>query len=325
MTWQSNVNQPLERRLDSAAGAYKGLREILVRCDRVGGQKCRFAAGNPVANLRLITDRLRAKPLVIEDEEFGETFTFTYQDLVVIMLGILYDPAGYRYLVDMLADLYILTEPPSSSARTASSSHAAAARRLAEVQRTTSEQGTRPHWGFPYDNSFDTFASVTCTDSKETTKSRQFPAYAVQADKEAPYFGRDWLWFTSICAGDAFTGNNEDVYTGPFNTKTQAPVLYVGNYYDPATNYDGAVSASKRMPNSRLLTSDSFGHTAYGTSACTTNAVDAYLVNGTLPKAGRICRGDVQPFASDEKALQENEIRQQALRRSLAGQPLIRR
>ncbi len=322
---KSNVNQPLEMRLNSAVGAHKGLREILLRCDRVGGGKCRFAAGDPVANLRLITDRLRAKPLVIEDEEFGDTFTFTYQDLVVTMLGMLYDPAGYRELVAMLSDLYILTEPPARSARTAGSSYADAASRLAEVQRTTSAQGPRPRWGFPYDNSFDVFASVTCTDSKETTKSSQFPAYAVEADRRAPYFGRPWLWRTSICAGDAFTGNDEDAFKGPFNTKTQAPVLYLGNYYDPATNYDAAVSASKRMPNSRLLTSDSFGHTAYGTSACTTSAVDAYLLNGTLPKTGQVCRGDVQPFAADEEDLEQNAARQQALRQSLAGQPLVRR
>ena len=41
--------------------------------------------------------------ITIEDEEFGETFTFTYQDLVLSMLGALYDPAGYEIIVEMLA------------------------------------------------------------------------------------------------------------------------------------------------------------------------------------------------------------------------------
>ena len=35
---------------------------------------------------------------------------------------------------------------------------------------------------------------------------------------------------------------------------------------------------------------------AYGTSACVTNAVDAYLTAGTLPANGLTCTGDVQPF-----------------------------
>ena len=46
-----------------------------------------------------------------------------------------------------------------------------------------------------------------------------------------------------------------------------APVLVVGNYWDPATRYEGAVRVSRLLPSSRLLSSDSWGHTAYGTSA----------------------------------------------------------
>ena len=237
----------------------------------------------------------------------------------------LYDPAGYTYIIDMLADLYVLTEPPAPSARTAGTRHADAARGLAEVHRTTTEQGSRPRWGFPYDNSLDTFASVTCTDSQETTTSSQFPAYAAQADERAPYFGRAWLWATSVCAGNAFTGDDEDAYTGPFTTRTKAPVLYVGNYYDPATNYADAVSAAKRLPNSRLLSSDSCGHTAYGTSACTTDAVDAYLISATLPPAGKVCTGDLQPFVEDAEALDDNAARQQALRQQLTNPTLMRR
>lgn len=316
---KANENLPLEERLKSASGAWKALREILVRCDRVGGGRCRFAPGDPIANLEVIADRLRAAPLVIEDKELGQSFTLTYQTMVVILLSALYDPAGYEQVVNMLADLWVLTEPPSQSSSnwTASTVRADAQKRVSELHRTTIEQGSRPTWGFPYDNSYDAFASVTCTDSKETTKSASFPGYAVKADKRAPYFGRAWLWSTSVCAGDAFTGNDEDAYTGPFNTKTKAPVLYVGNYYDPATNYNEAVSADRRAPNSRLLSSDSFGHTAYGTSACVTNAMDAYLLKGTLPKAGTVCRGDVQPFASDESQLAANIARQEALQRRL--------
>ncbi|MER7418035.1 alpha/beta hydrolase [Micromonospora peucetia] len=90
---------------------------------------------------------------------------------------------------------------------------------------------------------------------------------------------------------------DEDAYTGPFNRRTSAPVLVVGNYWDPATNYRGAVSSARLLPNSRLLSSDSWGHTAYGTSACATGAIDAYLLRGALPANGKVCVGDLQPFA----------------------------
>ena len=122
-----------------------------------------------------------------------------------------------------------------------------------------------------------------------------------------------------MCAGDAFTGQDDDAYTGPFDTRTKAPVLYVGDYYDPATSYDAAVSASKRLPNSRLLGSDSIGHTAYGTSTCTTKAVDKYLLEVTLPKKGQVCVGDVQPFSDASAGLKTNARRQKAFDSHLEG------
>ena len=47
---------------------------------------------------------------------------------------------------------------------------------------------------------------------------------------------------------------------------------------------------------SRLLSSNSWGHTAYGTSACVTSAVDRYLLTKRVPAAGTTCVGDSQPF-----------------------------
>ena len=74
-------------------------------------------------------------------------------------------------------------------------------------------------------------------------------------------------------------------------------MLIVGDYWDPATNYAGAVAASKLLPNSRLLTSNSWGHTAYGTSSCVTNAVDSYLIGKKVPAKGKVCHSDYRPFA----------------------------
>jgi hypothetical protein len=73
-------------------------------------------------------------------------------------------------------------------------------------------------------------------------------------------------------------------------------VLIVGSYWDPATSYAEAVAVSRMLPNSRLLSSDNWGHTGYGTSTCVTAAVDAYLLGGVLPPARAVCVGDAQPF-----------------------------
>lgn len=73
------------------------------------------------------------------------------------------------------------------------------------------------------------------------------------------------------------------------------------------------------------MSSDSFGHTAYGTSTCTTDAVDAYLIRATLPPTGKVCTGNLQPFVADDEALDDNAVRQQALRQQLTGEALVRR
>jgi hypothetical protein len=222
------------------------------------------------------------------------------------MLSWLYYPDGYGIVDSMAAELWRATSPTSTAAQAATARKTIAtkiAERRAEVrrQREAAKKITAPK-GFPYVNDVDAFSSVVCTDGLHPAKAGSWPAKVAEADKRAPYFGRAWDWGSVQCAGDSWKVRDEDAYTGPFNRRTSAPVLFVGDYYDPATNYNDAVSSSKLLPGSRLLSSDSWGHTAYGTSACVTNAVDAYLLNGTLPPAGKVCVGDVQPFEPDPES-----------------------
>jgi hypothetical protein len=37
------------------------------------------------------------------------------------------------------------------------------------------------------------------------------------------------------CARSTWTAHDEDVYRGPFDRRTAAPVLVIGNLWDPAT------------------------------------------------------------------------------------------
>lgn len=282
-------NTVQDDRLRSADGAYQALREILVRCDRAGGQRCAFAAGDPVRNFEVLTRRLKARPLVVEDP-FGQ-YTVTYADFIGTTLGLLYGPDGYQPITDFAAELFTLTEPPATvGARERAAARNSAARRIREARNATARD-------FPYDNSLETYLGVACTDGLHPADAGLWPALMARSDRRAPYFGRAWGWGTSACAGRTWTVRDEDAYRGPFTRRTSAPVLLVGNYWDPATNFDDAVSSARLLPRSRLLRSNSWGHTAYGTSACVTGAVDAYLLRVALPAAGTVCVGDVQPFA----------------------------
>ncbi|MDG4794394.1 alpha/beta hydrolase [Micromonospora sp. WMMD1082] len=303
-----------EGRLRSAQGAYQALREILKRCKAVGVAACPLAAGDPVALFELVAKRLKANPLVVEDPDFGE-FTITYADFIGAILSGLYGPYGYYDVAYITYELLVLTDPAAAEAtrervRGSVRQRAAGAREQARA------------YDFPYDNGLETFLGVDCTDANHPKDAGSWPARAARADRRDPYFGRIWAWATSPCARDTWTVRDEDRYTGPFNRRTHHPVLVVGNYWDPATNYNGAVASARLLPNSRLLASDNWGHTAYGTSACATGTIDAYLLRLTLPKKGKVCHGDVQPF--EELPEPEAAVRADTSKSDLAARGMPR-
>ncbi|MEV8504439.1 alpha/beta hydrolase [Actinoplanes sp. NPDC051475] len=279
------ADQEQDQRLQSAEGAYRALKEILKRCDRAGKRYCVFSAGDPVKRFETIAKKLRQKPLVVG--EGADSYTITYADFIGGVLGSLYGTGAGDSVTFMAQDLWTLLNPPSPAAATKA--------RTALIQRIKDSR-SKPSRDFPYDNGFETFAGVDCTDGLHPKDADKWPAMMEKADKRAPYFGRAWGWGTAQCARNTWTVHDEDAYTGPWTRRTAAPVLIVGTKWDPATNYDDAVSAARRLPNSRLLSNTNWGHTSYGSSKCATGAIDSYLLTGKLPAAGTVCEGDLQPF-----------------------------
>ncbi|BFU44533.1 alpha/beta hydrolase [Krasilnikovia sp. MM14-A1004] len=275
----------LDARLRSADGAYRALIELLHRCERAGTTKCAFAGPDTVRKFGTIARRLKRKPL-----NLGEGMRFTYALFVTAALEALYDPQGSDGLSNMLAALWTMTDPQRGATPDEISAATVTLR-----ERLTPRRADR---GFPYDNSLEAYAAVMCTDGRHPASAKGWARQAAAADRRAPYFGRAWAWASVPCARNDWTVRDEDAYTGPFNRRTAHPVLVVGSYWDPATNYRDAVKAADLLPNSRLLSSDNWGHTAYGTSACATGYVDRYLLYRDLPKAGTVCEGDAQPFTT---------------------------
>jgi TAP-like protein len=74
-------------------------------------------------------------------------------------------------------------------------------------------------------------------------------------------------------------------------------VLVVGNRFDPATPYHGAVTLDRPLPRSRLLTLAGWGHTSLFASACVDAHVSTYLLTSRVPAKGTVCEPDVVPFA----------------------------
>jgi hypothetical protein len=105
-------------------------------------------------------------------------------------------------------------------------------------------------------------------------------------------------------------------------------VLVVGNSFDPATRYQGAVTASRLLPNSRLLTYAGWGHAAYfiAFDTCINDNVTRYLTTGRTPPAGTVCQPDRLPFdplpstaATESAATQTAAVLPAAVRQALRG------
>ena len=272
-------NQIQDDRLRSADGAWKALAELLRRCSAAGPARCEFSK-SPMGRFRVISERLKKKPITVDGEKL------TYALFISVVLSALYSTTAGADITGLAAQVYQLTTPghvPSKATRATAAALIGRMRAQAEGR------------AYPYDNSFDAYAAVMCTDGRHPS-SASWPKASARADQRAQYFGRAWAWASVQCARDLWTVRDEDAYTGPFNRHTKHPVLFVGSFWDPATNYTDAVSASRLFPNSSLLSSNNWGHTAYGTSVCATGIMDRYLLYRALPAKGATCMGAEQPF-----------------------------
>ncbi|MGL5909427.1 MAG: alpha/beta hydrolase, partial [Phycicoccus sp.] len=305
----ATANIPQTQRIRSGEGAAAALAEILERCGEAGPEYCRLAGrGDPEELYAQIRASLQTEPLAVTDPDTGEVlFELTYALLTAFLLGDMYAPSGSEIVdADLTFTLDLLeAEAPkgSAAARRQAEARAHIGAKVEEVRSGAREaheaqarDGRAVGWGFPYDNSPETFQTVLCTDGRNPARAADWPRYVAAGERTAPDFGRSWTWASSPCASSTWTVRDEDSYRGPFTRRTVNPVLVVGNLYDPATNSSGAERAADLLPNSRLLSSDSWGHTAYGTSECVTVAMERYLLTRALPAAGTRCVGDVQPF-----------------------------
>jgi pimeloyl-ACP methyl ester carboxylesterase len=296
---QATKNVPQTARLRSGEGAAAAMHEILLRCEKAGPDYCLLARrGDPSAVYNGLLESVKKQPIVLAD--IG--LTIDYGTLVALTLSTLYSPdAGNQADQFLDAVLFLQEQAATPAARQAARAgvyrvwaKARAAKAAAAPSAAKAKAFGR--YAFPYDNSPEAFQSVLCTDGLNPADAGRWPAYAKANNAKAPDFGPLWTWASAPCASNTWTVRDEDAYAGRFTHPTANPVLVIGDFWDPATNYLGAVKASQLLPNSRLLSSDSWGHTAYGTSACVTDAVSAYLLRKAVPATGTTCFGDLQPF-----------------------------
>jgi pimeloyl-ACP methyl ester carboxylesterase len=311
--------QPFSTRLGSAKGAYQTMQEFLRLCD-AGGSNCAFSEGNPVRRFDRLARRLLREPVELVDPGTGETILVTYAVLISGTLNVLYDPFLWPEWAGILQQLDELTSPAAAAAGLQARQD-----RLGADFRALRARLGRGFQQEEYPNFIEGGPGVYCSETHNPDKVRAWSRAARAQDRKFPYFGRPWTWTSSTC--QPWPGWDKDHYDGPWDRTTANQVLVVGNLFDPATPYHGAVTVDRLLPRSRLLTLAGWGHTSLLLSACIDAHVNRYLLTSRVPPKGTVCEPDVVPFAqpAPAPALQATAASSKArlvppmLRRMLAG------
>jgi pimeloyl-ACP methyl ester carboxylesterase len=149
---------------------------------------------------------------------------------------------------------------------------------LADAQVRREPNGT-------YSNLSDVFPTVTCTDTPTSITVARIRQLQSQWRAKYPLFGAPLALSMLPCA---FWPVHKDPYpTGP--ATGAPPIMVVGTTGDPATPYENTADLATMLGTGRVLTWKGEGHTAYPSTPCVTNAVDAYLIDLRLPAAGQVC------------------------------------
>ncbi|MDO5084231.1 MAG: alpha/beta hydrolase [Arachnia propionica] len=296
--WLGSFNTstiPFGVRIGSAEGADHAIKALMERCAKV--QDCPVA--DPEAALDRVLTRLQEQPITFSDPD-GREQVITYQRFTGVMLGLLYAPETVELVVEYVGvvdQLNPTTPMPEAERAVLGQSFL----RLEEKAQEAVEDNT----GSPNDprireaglmklRNDSRMLSVICSEGSHPSE-RVMRRYSEVEKQRSPYFGQSWFWNQAACASPAWKARDEDSYRGPFNKRTSAPVMVVGNVFDPATNVHNASEVARMLPNSRLIIANSWGHVAYRRSTCATEKVDSYLIE---PKDDRNfkCDDGWQPF-----------------------------
>ena len=280
---------PTTLRIKSAEGSWKALSAGLTACAAAGPGYCPLA--NPRSDFTWVAAKLKASPKGVPIYNGSDVLNYTYAAFISDVLSALYYPDGMDWVASVVATLKTIVT--SRDAATVTTSKAKLNTLVKGFHRVTGVGMDDSS----YDNSLEAYSGVMCTDTWQASDPNSWIAANARAASKAPHFSRIWGWSDVQCATNYWKAKDEDAYHGSFSSKTASPVMIVGNYYDPATAYTGAEAAKKLMPNSYLVKSDSWGHTAYGTSDCVTDRVDSYLLGLARP-ADSVCVGNVKPFTA---------------------------
>ncbi|MGW0502117.1 alpha/beta hydrolase [Micromonospora sp. NPDC003241] len=136
-----------------------------------------------------------------------------------------------------------------------------------------------------YTNLFDANTAINCADDEERPSLERIRQLQSQWRTQYPLFGPALA--TGLISCTEWPGGTDPYPTG--RAAGSPPILVIGTTGDPATPYEQTPALAEMLGVGRVLTWEGEGHTAYPQTPCITEAVDAYLIDLTLPAEGLRC------------------------------------
>jgi pimeloyl-ACP methyl ester carboxylesterase len=291
----ADAAQSISMRIGTVASTCTTFGDFLTLCGTAGPSRCAFSAGTPTATrakFAALLTRLRSGPIVLGSK------TVTYADLLseiseALLLAFPHPNervrsqavAGWSGAATALERIWEARDAPVATPAAAPNASAPGSSAPAAPVAPAAAPYAGPEQAL----------SIECSDVPVPPASA-FPATSAAVERRYGPIGVAALWGDVACASWPIR-TAPGIYRGPWNRRTAAPILVIGNTTDPSTPYANAVGMANELAAGRLLTVHGYGHTALlNPSACANAAIVAYVIDGTLPRRGKVCPQNAAPF-----------------------------
>ncbi len=136
-----------------------------------------------------------------------------------------------------------------------------------------------------YGNELEAFVAISCLDDPGESSVEDIDANVASFTEAAPRLGANFAY--------GYVCTNWPVKQFPKVRVTGAgagPIVVIGTTGDPATPLEATRKMAKALEQGVLIIVDAQQHTGYGANGCVVDAVDAYLINRTVPADETLCK-----------------------------------
>lgn len=136
-----------------------------------------------------------------------------------------------------------------------------------------------------YGNELEAFVAISCLDDPGASSVEEVDSSVKRFTDAAPRLGANFAY--------GYVCTNWPVKQFPKVKVTGAgagPIVVIGTTGDPATPLEATRKMAKALEQGVLIIVDAQQHTGYGANACVVDAVDAYLINRTVPADETLCK-----------------------------------